>query len=180
MACSDSILSGLADESPADTQAGVVEFVECSRGFGMNSSRPVAASEAHTERLDLSPLVLLVDDFEDAREMYADFLGFSGFRTDQASDGHEAIAKAFSLRPDVILMDLSLPGIDGWEVTRRLKRDPRTRTIPVIALTAHALNGDERRARGAGCDSFVSKPCLPQTLVSEILRILGRGPTAPV
>ena len=110
--------------------------------------------------------------------MYADFLGFSGFRTDQASDGHEAIAKAFSLRPDVILMDLSLPGIDGWEVTRRLKRDPQTRGIPIIALTAHALNGDERRARSAGCDGFVSKPCLLETLITEIQRILGRASAA--
>jgi CheY-like chemotaxis protein len=125
-----------------------------------------------------APLVLLVDDFQDAREMYADFLGFSGFRTDQASDGHEAIAKAFSLRPDVILMDLSLPGIDGWEVTRRLKRDPQMRGIPIIALTAHALNGDEPRARGAGCDGFVPKPCLPETLVTEIQRILGRASAA--
>jgi CheY-like chemotaxis protein len=130
--------------------------------------------------LNAAPLVLLVDDFQDAREMYADFLGFSGFRTDQACDGHEAIAKAVSLRPDVILMDLSLPGIDGWEVTRRLKRDPQTRSIPIIALTAHALHGDERRARGAGCDSFVSKPCLPETLVTEIHRILGHAPAAGV
>jgi CheY-like chemotaxis protein len=147
----------------------------------MNPSRPVAATDPGRKSAGgaAARLVLLVDDFQDGREMYADFLGFAGFRTEQASDGHEAIAKAFSLRPDVILMDLSLPGIDGWEVTRRLKRDPQTRNIPIIALTAHALRGDERRARGAGCDSFVSKPCLPETLVTEIRRILGRASSAP-
>lgn len=128
-------------------------------------------------RPGVAPLVLLVDDFDDAREMYADHLETSGFRTAQASDGQEALAKARELRPDVILMDLSLPGIDGWEVTRRLKRDPRTRRAAILALTAHAFRGEEERARAAGCDGFIAKPCLPQDLVAHIQRALGPART---
>ncbi|BCS31995.1 response regulator [Luteitalea sp. TBR-22] len=116
--------------------------------------------------------MLLVDDYPDAREMYGFFLARRGYRVEEAADGHEALDKALALRPQVILMDLSLPGIDGWELARMLKRDPRTLDIPIIALTAHALNGEEQRARGAGCDAFVTKPCLPHALEAEIARIL--------
>lgn len=119
-----------------------------------------------------TPLVLLIDDYEDAREMYGFYLTKQGYRVEEAADGHEALDKAVRLLPDVILMDLSLPGIDGWELARMLKRDSRTTAIPIIALTAHALNGEEQRARGAGCDAFVTKPCLPQTLASELARVL--------
>lgn len=119
------------------------------------------------------PLVLVVDDFEDNREMYASYLQFAGFRVAQAADGHEALDKAFSLLPDVIVMDLSLPGLDGWEATRRLKRDARTREIKVVAVTGHALAGHSKGARDAGCDAFVTKPCLPEDLLREIRRMLG-------
>ena len=121
------------------------------------------------------PLVLLVDDYADAREMYGYYLARQGYRVEEAADGHEALAKALSLLPDIILMDLSLPGIDGWELARMLKQDERTTTIPIIALTAHALNGEEQRARGAGCDAFVTKPCLPQALATELARVLQRS-----
>src|SRR5215208_4246740 len=87
------------------------------------------------------PLVLVVDDYQDAREMYAEYLSFSGFRVVEAGTGTEAVEKALALRPDVILMDLSLPGMDGWAATRQLKSDDRTRSIPVVALTGHALAG---------------------------------------
>ena len=119
------------------------------------------------------PLILIVDDFQDNREMYAEYLGFSGFRVAEAGDGHEALDKAFTLLPDLIVMDLSLPGIDGWEATRRLKSDPRSRGIPVIALTGHALSGNQRGALEAGCDAFVTKPCLPDALVAEVRRMLA-------
>ena len=124
---------------------------------------------------DPQPLVLVVDDYQDAREMYAEYLSFSGFRVAEASNGLEAIEKAFELRPDVILMDLSLPGIDGWAATRRLKTDERTKSIPVVALTGHALAGASDGARQAGCDAFVTKPCLPDELVLEVKRVLERG-----
>ncbi len=113
--------------------------------------------------------MLVVDDFLDAREMYAEYFAFSGFRVVEASNGAEAVQKALELIPHVILMDLSMPGMDGWEATRRLKADRRTKHIPVIALTGHALTGYAESAKQAGCDAFVTKPCLPDTLV-------GRGP----
>ena len=123
---------------------------------------------------DSSPLVLVVDDFQDNREMFAEFLSLSGFRVAEASTGREAIDRGFELLPDVILMDLSLPELDGWEATRQLKNDPRTSHIPIVALTGHALADHSREAREAGCDAFLTKPCLPEVLVVEIRRMLDR------
>ena len=119
------------------------------------------------------PLILVVDDYEDAREMYAEYLRFCGFRVAEARNGNEALEQAFTLKPDLILMDLSLPGMDGWEATRQLKADDRTRHIPVVALTGHALAGASEGAKRAGCDSFVTKPCLPDDLVVEVRRMLS-------
>ena len=120
--------------------------------------------------------MLLVEDYEDAREMYRDYLVYSGFDVDTADNGLEAIDKAISVPPDLILMDLSLPVLDGWEATRRLKADARTSAIKVIALSAHAMAAEERRAAEAGCDGFIAKPCLPQELVDEVSRHLGPAP----
>jgi len=117
-------------------------------------------------------LILVVDDYQDAREMYAEYLQYSGFRVAEARNGNEAVAQARSLKPDLILMDLSLPGMDGWEATRVLKADEETRHIPIVALTGHALAGASEGARKAGCDSFVTKPCLPDDLVVEVRRML--------
>ena len=122
---------------------------------------------------DTAPLILVVDDYQDAREMYAEYLQFSGFRVAEARNGNEALEQAFALKPDLILMDLSLPGMDGWEATRVLKADERTKNIPVVALTGHALAGASEGAKQAGCDSFVTKPCLPDDLVVEVRRMLG-------
>jgi two-component system cell cycle response regulator DivK len=119
-----------------------------------------------------APLVLVVDDYSDAREMYCEYLQFSGFRVAEARNGLEALEKAFELVPDLILMDLSLPTMDGWEATRRLKADARTKLIPVVALTGHALAGYSDGAKKAGCDAFVAKPCLPDELVAEVRRML--------
>ena len=119
------------------------------------------------------PLILVVDDYQDAREMYAEYLQFSGFRVAEARNGNEAVDQAFALKPDLILMDLSLPGMDGWEATSRLKADDRTKHIPIVALTGHALAGASEGARRAGCDSFVTKPCLPDDLVVEVRRMLA-------
>ena len=112
----------------------------------------------------VQPLVLVVEDYQDAREMYAAYLQFSGYRVAEATNGLEAIEKTVELLPDIILMDLALPRMDGWEATRRLKLDERTRHIPIVALTGHALAGHAEGARQAGCDSFVTKPCLPDAL----------------
>lgn len=124
-----------------------------------------------TESQD-GPLVLVVEDYQDAREMYAAYLQFSGYRVAEATNGLEAIEQAHALLPDIILMDLALPKMDGWEATRRLKMDDATRHIPIVALTGHALAGHAEGARQAGCDSFVTKPCLPDALVAEIKRML--------
>jgi CheY-like chemotaxis protein len=118
------------------------------------------------------PLVLVVEDYPDAREMYSAYLQFSGFEVAEATNGVEAIEKAQELVPDIILMDLALPRMDGWEATRRLKGDARTGHIPIVALTGHALAGHAEGARQAGCDAFVTKPCLPDALVAEIKRLL--------
>ena len=120
-----------------------------------------------------SPLVLVVEDYQDAREMYAAYLQFSGYRVAEATNGLEALEQAAELMPDIILMDLALPKMDGWEATRRLKLDEKTRHIPIVALTGHALAGHAEGARQAGCDAFVTKPCLPDALVAEIKRMLG-------
>jgi two-component system, cell cycle response regulator DivK len=120
------------------------------------------------------PLVLVVEDYQDAREMYAAYLQFSGFDVAEATNGEEAIEKAIQLMPDIILMDLALPRMDGWEATRQLKGSDRTRHIPIVALTGHALAGHAEGARQAGCDAFVTKPCLPDALVAEIKRLLDQ------
>ena len=122
-------------------------------------------------------MVLLVEDYVDTRQMYAEYLEFSGCETVQAGNGVEALERALDRRPDVILMDLSLPVVDGWEATRRLKADPRTAMIPVLALTGHAFDGSFEAAKGAGCDGFITKPCLPEHLLTEVWRLLpGRNP----
>jgi CheY-like chemotaxis protein len=120
------------------------------------------------------PRVLLVDDYPDAREMYSEYLQFSGFDVAEATNGVEALERAVEAAPDIILMDLSLPLMDGWEATRRLKADSRTADIPVVALTGHALAGISEGARKAGCDAFITKPCLPEDLVMEIRKVLDQ------
>ena len=120
-----------------------------------------------------APLVLVVDDMDDGREICAEYLAFRQYRVATAADGFEALAKAAELLPDIILMDLSLPGIDGWETTRRLKGDALTRHIPVVALTAHALRSAHDQAIEAGCDAVITKPVLPKALEAEIRRILA-------
>ena len=122
-----------------------------------------------------NPLVLVVEDYQDAREMYAAYLQFSGYRVAEAANGLEALEKTRELMPDIILMDLALPKMDGWEATRRLKADDRTKHIPIVALTGHALAGHAEGARQAGCDAFVTKPCLPDALVAEIKRLLDQN-----
>ena len=121
------------------------------------------------------PLVLLVEDFEDARELYRDYLEFSGFAVETAANGRDAIAQALALQPDLILMDASMPVLDGWQATRELKANPATQHIPVLALTAHAFDDARQQAKSVGCDGFVTKPCLPDDLVSKVRETLEGG-----
>lgn len=119
------------------------------------------------------PLVLLVEDEQDLRMLYAEQLTISGFDVIVAGDGAEAIDHTSSQRPDVVLMDLGLPVVDGWEATRRLKADSRTAHIPVVALTGCDASDELHRATMAGCDWFIPKPCAPDALAKEIRRILA-------
>lgn len=121
------------------------------------------------------PIVVLADDFADAREMYAEYLAFAGFEVITACDGAEAVREARRVMPDLILMDMTMPGVDGWEATSRIKADPSLRHIPVIALTAHALAEHAIRMQAVGCDGVLAKPCLPDALVTEVRRRIGMG-----
>jgi two-component system, cell cycle response regulator DivK len=125
------------------------------------------------ETAPTAPLILVVDDFDDGRELIVEILDHAGYRVEEARDGHEALEKVGQLLPDLVMMDLSLPGVDGWEVTRRIKAMKKTRGIPVMAFTAHALAEPATRALEAGCVSVLTKPCLPARIVSEVNRIVA-------
>ena len=119
------------------------------------------------------PLVLIVEDQQDLRQLYAQELTLGGFDVIESGNGAEAISHTSTQSPDVVLMDLSLPVVDGWEATRRLKADEKTAHIPVVALTAHDGAGELQRATSAGCDWFVPKPCPPHALITEVRRVLA-------
>ena len=119
------------------------------------------------------PIVLIAEDERELRQLYAQQLTISGFDVIEAANGAEAIDLTSTRLPDVILMDLSMPIVDGWEATRRLRANTRTAHIPVVALTAHDGSGELQRATSAGCDWFVPKPCAPDALITEIRRVLS-------
>jgi two-component system, cell cycle response regulator DivK len=121
------------------------------------------------------PLVLIVEDQSDLRQLYVQALTMSGFAVIEAGNGADAITHTSAHFPDVVIMDLSLPIVDGWEATRRMKDDSRTQHIPVVALTAHDGSGELQRATRAGCDWFVPKPCQPHDLIEEVRRVIGSG-----
>ena len=119
------------------------------------------------------PMVLIAEDQHELRQLYAQQLSMSGFEVIEAANGAEAIDLTSARLPDVILMDLSMPIVDGWEATRRLRADTRTAHIPVVALTAHDGSGELQRATNAGCNWFVPKPCPPAALIAEVRRVLS-------
>jgi CheY-like chemotaxis protein len=126
------------------------------------------------------PKILLVEDNEMNRDMLSRRLERKGYTVVCAVDGAEGLAKAASDRPDLILMDMSLPVLDGWAATRQLKADPNLKNIPVIALTAHAMASDEQEARAAGCDDFDTKPVELPRLLGKITALLpGAAGTRP-
>ena len=119
------------------------------------------------------PRLLLVEDNEESRDALSRHLRRKGFEVLVAPDGQQGLEAAESGSPDLILMDMSLPVLDGWEATRQLKADPRTRHIPVIALTAHAMAGDREKALAAGCDEYDTKPVEFTRLLGQIQGLLG-------
>ena len=121
------------------------------------------------------PKILLVEDNEMNRDMLSRRLIRRGYEVAIALDGEQGLAMARAESPSLILMDMSLPGIDGWEATRRLKAAPETQKIPIIALTAHAMSGDREKAQAAGCDDFDTKPVDLTRLLEKIEALLGRA-----
>lgn len=120
----------------------------------------------------MAKTILLVEDTEENREIYRIILEHCGHEVIEAADGESALREARERIPDLILMDISIPGIDGLEVTRRLKKDEATRDILIVALTAHAYPQDRLRAQSAGCDGYLSKPLEPRELMKEMKRFL--------
>ena len=119
--------------------------------------------------------LLLVEDNEDNRIIYTTVLRHLGYEVFEAQDGVQAVELARDVQPDLILMDISIPRLDGWEATRILRGDPRTRSIPIIALTAHALADDRERASEVGFSAYLAKPIEPRMVVAEIRRWIGEG-----
>jgi two-component system, cell cycle response regulator DivK len=123
----------------------------------------------------MSKTILVVEDQEDNRQILRDLLASAGFRMIEAWDGKQALTVARSQQPDLILMDIQLPILDGYEATRSIKRDPELKHIPIIAVTSYALSGDETRAREAGCDAYVAKPYSTRHLLAKIGQLLEQA-----
>ncbi len=121
----------------------------------------------------MSKRILVIEDHEDNRRILRDLLTSAGFESLEAVTGEEGVSLAETERPDLILMDIQLPGLDGYEATRRIKANPALRQIPVIAVTSYALSGDEVKAKDAGCDAYVAKPFSPRALLAKIREYLG-------
>jgi len=120
----------------------------------------------------MSKRILVVEDQADNRQILRDLLGSTGYEMVEAENGVDALTVAAAERPDLILMDIQLPLLDGYEATRRIKADPALAAIPIIAITSYALSGDEEKARAAGCDDYVTKPYSPRMLLAKIREYL--------
>ena len=116
----------------------------------------------------MSKCILVVEDQEDNRQILRDLLGNAGYELTEAENGEEAIAAVAKRRPDLILMDIQLPVMDGYEATRRIRTNPDLKSLPIIAVTSYALAGDESKALTAGCDSYVTKPYSPRELLAKV------------
>jgi len=133
-------------------------------------------SHPHSHGLDHLPVTLLVDEDPDTRRMYAEYLTLStGCNILEAEDGRDALAKALTRHPDVIVTETRLPGLSGFDLCALLRRDSSTSAIPIIFVTADALESDVRRAKRAGADAVLTKPCLPEHLLAEIARLVEKS-----
>ena len=121
----------------------------------------------------MSKRILVVEDTEDNRRILRDLLTHAGFELIEAHDGEEGVRAASRERPDLILMDIQLPGVDGYEATRRIKANPETAHIPVIAVTSHALSTDQAKALAVGCNAYVAKPFSPREILAKVREFVG-------
>jgi two-component system cell cycle response regulator DivK len=121
----------------------------------------------------MSKRVLVVEDHQDNRRILRDLLTSAGYEMIEAVTGEDGVALAEAHRPDLILMDIQLPGLDGYEATRRIKANPALRPIPIIAVTSYALSGDDAKALEAGCDAYITKPYSPRELLAKIRQYLA-------
>jgi two-component system, cell cycle response regulator DivK len=131
-----------------------------------------SGARQRTETTSLSKRILVVEDTEDNRRIFRDLLTHAGFELLEADDGQKGVAMAIEERPDLILMDIQLPILDGYEATRRIKANPSLRHIPIIAVTSYALSGDETKARAAGCDGYLAKPFSPRQILAMVREFL--------
>jgi CheY-like chemotaxis protein len=170
--------AGAMDAPPSIPAGSGVAFIPPS-GRRTEDASLVAdpGSRGPVDRRRTRARILLVDDMEDQRELYREYLLFAGFDVAVARDGYEAVDEALRTRPDVVIMDLAMPGLDGFEATQRLKTLDATRSIPVIALTAHGSLPREW-ALSAGCAAYVKKPCYPHDLAEQITAVMDRAPHA--
>ena len=121
----------------------------------------------------MSKKILVVEDTEDNRQILRDLLGMAGYDMIEANDGAEGVAQATAHKPDLILMHIQMPVMDGYEATRQIKANPELKPIPIVAVTSYALSGDEEKARAAGCDAYIAKPYSPRQMLAKVREMLG-------
>ena len=121
----------------------------------------------------MSRKILVVEDSDDNRRILRDLFSMAGYDVIEAHDGAEGVAKAAEHKPDLILMDIQMPVMDGYEATRRIKANPELKAIPIVAVTSYALSGDEQKTRDAGCDAYIAKPYSPRQMLAKVREILG-------
>ena len=145
---------------------------------GLSASSPRSSRQGEGQRSAKGPMsdqktVLLVEDNDDNRIVYATMLEHYGYRVVETANGEDAVRIAQEELPDLILMDISIPGIDGWTATERIREKPETQGIPVVAVTAHALPEHRARAESLACEGYLTKPCEPRKLLEEVQRLIG-------
>jgi two-component system cell cycle response regulator DivK len=157
----------------AEAPTGFGTFAPIAIGRALTFSFTLPERTGQQRVCGMTKRILVVEDQEDNMQIMRDLLGTTGYDMLEAGNGEQALAIVAQQRPDLILMDIQLPILDGYEATRRIKADPALQSIPIIAVTSYALSGDEQKARAAGCNDFVSKPYSPRQLLAKIRQYLA-------
>jgi two-component system cell cycle response regulator DivK len=151
-------------------------WVESSPGNGLTFVFKLPVTVEEQARPGMSKRILVVEDHEDNRQILRDLLTSADYEMMEAENGEEALAAVAKERPDLILMDIQLPVMDGYEATRRIRTNPNLKSVPIIAVTSYALAGDENKALAAGCDGYVTKPYSPRDLLAKVRAYLDTMP----